>query len=155
MEETAGGRNRRWKNGWERKTKKLSLPLSAGPHIDLEYTFVCVCVSVPVYPHGMLPAAACISDRLLSRCFTLSVFLYVLHLCSLSGKVYPLGSIWAPSPQGLCIPKAPTHRSPSGSLLYHREYPQEPLGPLRLLPTREPAWGQEGYMCVVGGGDYN
>lgn len=73
--------------------KKLSLPLSAGPHIGLQYTFVCVCVSVPVYPHGMLPAAACISDRLLSRCFPLAVFLYLLHLCSLSEKVYPLGPI--------------------------------------------------------------
>lgn len=81
--------------GEERRIfKKLQLCLLfAGPHIGfgLEYTFVCVCVSV--YPHGIFPAAACISDRLLSRCFPFAVFLYLLHLCSLSEKVYPLGPI--------------------------------------------------------------
>lgn len=94
------------------------------------YILVCVCVSV--FPHGIFPAAACISDRLLLRCFPLAVFLYLLHLCSLSEKVYPLGPIWAPGLQGLCIPKAPTHRSPSGSLFYHREYPPRTPRPLRL-----------------------
>lgn len=131
-----GGDSRREKRGEDERVdgrgergifKKLYLSLSAGPHIGLalEHTYMCVFV----YPHGIIPAAACISDRLLSRCFPLVVFLYLLHLCSLSEKVYPLGPIWAPGPQGLRIPKAPTHRSPSGSLLYHRENPQEPPGP--------------------------
>lgn len=87
-----------------------------------------MCVFVLLYPLGIPPAAACIHDRLLSRCFP-SVFVDVLHFCSLSEKVYPLGPIWAPGPQGLCIPTAPPHRSPSGCLPDHREYPQEPTGP--------------------------
>lgn len=59
----------------------------------------CVCLfPCQCSPHGIFPAAACMSDRLLSRCFPLAVFLYLFHLCSLSEKVYPVGPIWAPGP---------------------------------------------------------
>lgn len=54
---------------------------------------VCECVCFSVYPHGNFAAADCEFDRLLSRCFSPPVFLYLLHLCSLSEKVYPPGPI--------------------------------------------------------------
>lgn len=62
----------------------------------------------------LLPA----SDRLLSRCFPRAVFLYLLHLCSASVNVYPLGPIWAPGP--------------TRPLCSQSFYTQEPLGLLAL-----------------------
>lgn len=98
----------------------------------------------------LLPA----SDRLLSRCFARAVFLYLLHLCSASVKVYPLGPIWAPGPtRPLCSQSSYTPEPLRLLALPQGIVPKNPSAlqtTEQQLCTRELARGKERGSCCLG-----
>lgn len=105
------------------KDEYLKSPLHFLPHFLLSFfqgTSVCLCLSLPDLMGSSRLLPACHTDSSQGVFPTLS-----LCICSNSaprvGKFAPQAQSELQAPQGACIPKAPPHRSPSGSRLYHRE----------------------------------
>lgn len=141
------------KDGWGERGifKRLYLPLFVGPHIGFEYTmymcvflFLCLCT-----PHGIFPAAACISDRLLSRCFPLAVFLYLLpEWESLPSRPH----LSSRPPKASAFPKLLHTGAPQAPCYTTGNTPQEPLGPsdCGAAALHKRASPREGGGCCLG-----